>query len=1082
MKILKIRFNNLNSLAGEWEIDLTDPQYTSDGIFAISGPTGAGKSTILDAICLALYGRTPRLKSLSKDDNEIMSRQTGECLAEVVFESRMGSYRCTWSQRRARGRPDGELQPPKHEIAETLSGNIIAYQLKTSASAIEERTGMDFDRFTQSMLLAQGGFAAFLQAAPNERAPILEQITGTGIYSRISVMVFERQRYEQEKLEILRAEIGGIVLLKPEEEEQLNLELTGKREEETVLQNLAGGLNEGIKWLENMEKLSRELEEIKGEQAILVHELEEFAADRLKLERALKAGTLDGQFATLMALRNQQGTDLASLSSAKDQMPEVVEKLELAQTELAGKTEALKIVNETAEPARELIRQVRILDVQINEKKSALLNAEVALKKLRVQQTGTDRNLKAVVGQINESSQELEVINSYLRDHESDATLVNDLAGIHSALENLLEVRAEIAGIERQTGEAIIEAEKVSAECRQQEEQCIRLKEAYNTETAGLNETEVNLSNLLNGRLLREYRADKDHLMNELAYIRKISDLEAERLQLEDDKPCPLCGSLHHPYAKGNVPQPDDVQKKIGELNDLIEKADRLSVEQDGKKDKLQAAKDKLSAAEAQLALNQKSAEVIEDKVKRLTEEWKHSEKKYGEAAGKVLLKLKSYGIAEIPAEGPESVNVSLQERLDAWQSNQDRLNQIKDRINGFNINLVDHRATLKALETSINERIAETQSLNKVLDELTGLRKELFGEDNPDERDLGLSNKLKRATEEEKIAILARNKLHQEKENLAVKINELEQTVNQRLVQLNREEPLFAKACLEAGFTSEPEFLEARLDQAERHQLSKLAADLDSRQADIKARKTDREKQLGFERKKKVTEEPLVDLKKRNAETALQLGLLREAIGALSQKLKANAAAVILYQEKVVQVEAQKREFFRWDALNRLIGSADGKRFRNFAQGLTFEIMISHANRQLSQLTDRYLLVRDEEQPLDLNVIDNYQAGEVRSTKNLSGGESFIVSLALALGLSGMASQKVRVDSLFLDEGFGSLDEDTLEIALDTLASLRQEGKLIGVISHVPALRERISTQILVEKVSGGKSRLKGPGCREIS
>ena len=142
----------------------------------------------------------------------------------------------------------------------------------------------------------------------------------------------------------------------------------------------------------------------------------------------------------------------------------------------------------------------------------------------------------------------------------------------------------------------------------------------------------------------------------------------------------------------------------------------------------------------------------------------------------------------------------------------------------------------------------------------------------------------------------------------------------------------------------------------------------------------------------------------------------------------------------------------------------------------------MAHANSQLIKLTDRYLLIRDKEQPLDLNVIDNYQAGEVRSTKNLSGGETFIVSLALALGLSKMASKKVRVDSLFLDEGFGTLDEDTLETALETLASLRQDGKLIGVISHVAALKDRITTKILVEKGPGGKSRISGPGCRQLS
>ena len=180
--------------------------------------------------------------------------------------------------------------------------------------------------------------------------------------------------------------------------------------------------------------------------------------------------------------------------------------------------------------------------------------------------------------------------------------------------------------------------------------------------------------------------------------------------------------------------------------------------------------------------------------------------------------------------------------------------------------------------------------------------------------------------------------------------------------------------------------------------------------------------------------------------------------------------------------IEARQRELERWEQLHALIGSADGKKFRNFAQGLTFELMVSHANRQLQKMSDRYLLVRDEAQPLELNVIDNYQAGEVRSTKNLSGGESFLISLALALGLSAMASRNVRVDSLFLDEGFGTLDEEALETALDTLAGLQQEGKLIGVISHVSALKERIGIRIEVQPLSGGRSRISGPGCRQLS
>jgi exonuclease SbcC len=200
-----------------------------------------------------------------------------------------------------------------------------------------------------------------------------------------------------------------------------------------------------------------------------------------------------------------------------------------------------------------------------------------------------------------------------------------------------------------------------------------------------------------------------------------------------------------------------------------------------------------------------------------------------------------------------------------------------------------------------------------------------------------------------------------------------------------------------------------------------------------------------------------------------------------MTQSLSENKRQRERQQERVKRIDAQKKECARWSDLHELIGSADGKKFRNFAQSLTFDMMTKHANRQLRKMTDRYLLIRDSSQPLELNVIDNYQAGEIRSTKNLSGGESFIVSLALALGLSHMASRNVRVDSLFLDEGFGTLDEDALETALETLAGLQQDGKLIGVISHVPAFKERIATQIQVIPETGGRSILCGPGCQKI-
>ncbi len=258
MRILGVRFKNLNSLAGEWQVDFTHPDYMSDGIFAITGPTGSGKTTILDAVCLGLYGRTPRLDKVTKSGNEIMSRQTGECFAEVTFETQKGRYRCHWSQHRARKQPEGELQQARHEIADADSGTVLESKITQVGEFIEKATGMDFERFTRSMLLAQGGFAAFLQAPPDERAPILEQITGTEIYSRISMKVHERRTEERDHLELLQAELKGIQVLSAEEERELQTGLKEKRSREAELESRVEGLRKAALWLDRVAALERE--------------------------------------------------------------------------------------------------------------------------------------------------------------------------------------------------------------------------------------------------------------------------------------------------------------------------------------------------------------------------------------------------------------------------------------------------------------------------------------------------------------------------------------------------------------------------------------------------------------------------------------------------------------------------------------------------------------------------------------------------------------------------------------------------------------------------------------------------------
>jgi exonuclease SbcC len=198
------------------------------------------------------------------------------------------------------------------------------------------------------------------------------------------------------------------------------------------------------------------------------------------------------------------------------------------------------------------------------------------------------------------------------------------------------------------------------------------------------------------------------------------------------------------------------------------------------------------------------------------------------------------------------------------------------------------------------------------------------------------------------------------------------------------------------------------------------------------------------------------------------------QSIGTLSERLDADRKNKENKQERTLEYEAQEKETARWKALNDLIGSSRGDVFRTYAQSLTITRLSQLANAHLKTLSGRYRLQKIKGENLKIEIIDDHQAGNTRSVNTLSGGESFLVSLALALGLSDMASRNTNIESLFIDEGFGTLDENTLDSAISTLENLQVRGKSIGIISHVPALKERINTQIQVIKKSGGRSQVR--------
>ncbi len=1078
MRILELRFKNLNSLYGEWLIDFTSPEYIQDGIFVISGPTGAGKSTLLDAICLALYGRTPRLKSISKTTNEIMSRQTGECFAEVVFETQSGRFRAHWSQHRAYRKPVGKLADSKHEISDADTGSILASQKRDAAIRITRETGMDFERFTRSMLLAQGGFAAFLQAAPDQRAPILEQITGTMIYSQISKKVHERLTEEEKALKLLEAQADGIQILDENQETGVRKELNESQKQEEIYQKKNQDLNTSLAWLAAIKNLGNEIELLEQAFDKISKQQEDFTTDRKRLEKAIKAADLEGDHATLEAVRKNQKNDIASLKSIQTDVPELEKILDLKRAALEAAQKSSEDLQTAWKNEQNLIKQVRALDQDIQQKTSTLKQIQSECSSIDNQIADLAKQQQKTLKRKADKEKSLAAVASYLSKHKMDKNLEIGLAGIREKIRFFEEggsqadhFSIEISGLKRQL-------EKKSFSHKQQQEKCRHLKKEHEDALKNISKIEKEMAVALEGRSIKGYRNEYKGLLREMVYKKTIADLKAQRNQLKDGKACPLCGSTDHPFAHSQIPQPDDTQEKIDRLEQLIKGHESME-------DALKAALDiekKISktSIEAEKLLNENLYEE-----KRLTEEkkrWKKELEKILEIntvlARELENKFKNFGIGEDTAKDFKAACQVLGARAKEFNACQVKQDRIEKELNKGVATLKEGEGILATLGAALNKNQTLLKLQKENLKKIKTRRRDLYEEKDTDAEESRMEKELANAREIESSAIKAKEKAAHQLISIKARITDLKKITELQQPELESFENTFLNQLNGAGFENESAFITSRILADEKSNLLRTAKSLDEKQHDIISRKKDLDRRLKLEKEKRITDISGDKLEKAQANVLAELKSLSEKTGALKQKLSDNLEAKARLEDQFTKMTWQKKECSRWSALHSLIGSADGKKYRNFAQGITFELMVSHANRQLEKMSDRYLLIRDEKQPLELNIMDDYQAGEIRSTKNLSGGESFIVSLALALGLSSMASRNVSVDCLFLDEGFGTLDEEALETALQSLGSLHQSGKLIGVISHVPALKENIRTRIEISPISGGKSRVQGPGC----
>ncbi len=1220
MQILKLSFENINSFKGAWTIDFQAPDFRS-GIFAIVGPTGSGKTTILDAICLALYGHTPRIGSITQNANEVMNRDCDSCRSSLEFQTLSGRYRATWSQKKQKTfDKTGKYGQVVSTMEKFEDGCWIPItdgsKVTSKKQEVQKIIGLSFDQFKRSVMLSQGDFAAFLKSKPNERAQTLEQITGTQIYSLLSTKVYDLAEEQKKIFEDKQREVelspvldDAVVLTKQEQ-------LKGITEEAKVLETQISKIEKESRWISETAELRNQFLRVKAELERLKENRNEFFRKENVVRLAEHAQNILPIFNTLIDKQSLREDSIKEKSAAENELVNATKSLKEKDFNFKAAEEALNNENLQKPKKLALFSQIEFLDAEISPLiKSSRLAQEEKIK-LENETSDCKYHLNKAKEDIRKLEEDREKRDLERKEDIKGAFLYqrkDELRDCKITAETLSAALADAEGKADKASETVKSQEKEAEALRIRKEKIASVIEA---DKVLLKEAEKRLSEILDGKTLDELtqeqlsfseqiplleavksalkavcdqkeeivrqedvmQRDSAELDNwsskkegyekeiqsltsrqeELEALVQIDELTKVRAELKEGEPCPVCGSLEHPFAANLPPEVATAKERLAVVKEESTDLQKNQKEADRKIDvlkdrilvsekRLKELRKNLDLAEEELTLKcgragltregvteeaaavlitkkesllidikkriakardaESKAAAAKEKIAGITEELHRVEMVFSNAqtkfeSAKSLLAQAQTGREKARTEleqfwrktAKEYGSVITDGELFAhnpelfkrWIAKAAKYEELLESCREIENSLAIKKGTLPGLVESV-ERLEK--SSREKSDQAAELQTELKTKQL--QRDKLFGTKLveiERKAYERLLSQLAEAK-DQAYENLS-KARSVQAAAEQRLKTAEQRSAEAEKNLLSAKtewtdalkkekFESEEDWRRARLDSEAINALHKEITDYKAQSRSAADRFSEADKKLAEKESQKLTDKSLEVLEAEKREASAEKEKLLEQKGELQKELKTDEEARIKRAGIEDELKKLKHQVAVWDRLNTLVGSSSGDKYRRYVQSLVLLTLLKNANVELTKLHSRYRLAKGGGD-MEIKVIDSDLADQERPTDNLSGGETFIVSLALALGLAQMASNNVRIDSLFLDEGFGTLDDDSLEKALNALSSLNAQGKTVGLISHVDQIKERIPSKIVVKRsAQPGVSRLEGAGVK---